>query len=997
MSRRILGNWADTTDPDLRPLAIIALGVLVAELWPHQQGEPEEVAAAGPDGIADALRKRFRECRRTWPYRLQWGHHDAERWARFKRAFSPQMAALGWKRFIETLASDDFPDSRNQLELQSWLSWPRYSEEIARDGSWLSGLIWDRARSRVDSFFVDKEWWGLGYGRTRTTWHWPLRLGFLDDDVSLNLLEAFHRNREWIRLLASPVEVERNGFSCDLLVSPQAVRPTADALLRAKARTTAVALLGSTPFHTLDGAADAARLSEAGQTSAIAYLPGEPSINLIVELLREISHDHPFDTAVYRASRALNSGPPLVLADGSFMRDNRLSVLSETWAERLDRRGSPDRAREVRFLAKSVFESEGGTASNLARFSVEAPMRRVQPRYLQSETWLLKERARTEESVFLELASHQDEALDSGLFPKAKALVAERWHLVTVSVGPLREMERSELPPFPDDQIDWDGGPQELSIVIAAPGCDVANSGVQVAADPRGQVDILDLDRNYRLSIDALLAESPIETASALLSLRPNGYSEHAAFLLRPRSTKDLKARVMVTHGNRILQTAILEARVLDGEERIEGSGEAIRLVPEGIVRADFQDLDDRRVFDLALMVNDTLTGAPQFTAVADQGVWLRDLGEIKAAADRLGSRLSDIVERPEEFGGENSEALTTLLTALAHEGVLIRRRLLDSGLGPVLRADPSRIQVVSARPDEVLPIEFVYHGAAPTPASATICPEQSRALAHGSCGACPNSEAASHVCAVRFWGMRKVIERQLYHAEKAPHLDRVTALTPSLELGRIGRPSIRAFASSDRTLRFPDGPSAIQHLKQRLGVAVPHSPTTSSGQPHAAVHAVETWTDWRNCVRDHAPTLMVLLPHTDQGPNGEVLQIGKDAVLTNAQIDATVVGTKPPAIVVLLGCETASSQVRYANFVASFRHAEAAVVIGTLTPVLGRHAAPVASVLVEQLERYWSEPFRTVTVGDAMAEMRRRLMQRGLPIGFAVVAFGDADWLLGA
>jgi len=140
----------------------------------------------------------------------------------------------------------------------------------------------------------------------------------------------------------------------------------------------------------------------------------------------------------------------------------------------------------------------------------------------------------------------------------------------------------------------------------------------------------------------------------------------------------------------------------------------------------------------------------------------------------------------------------------------------------------------------------------------------------------------------------------------------------------------------------------------------------------------------------------MVLLPHTDVGQYGEILQIGEADALTNAQIDPSLVGNKPPVIVILLGCETASAKVRYANFVARFRKANASVVIGTLTPVLGRHAAPVAEALVERLDKYWDEAFRATTVGDAMAEVRRQFMAKGLPIGLAVVAFGDADWVVG-
>jgi hypothetical protein len=71
-------------------------------------------------------------------------------------------------------------------------------------------------------------------------------------------------------------------------------------------------------------------------------------------------------------------------------------------------------------------------------------------------------------------------------------------------------------------------------------------------------------------------------------------------------------------------------------------------------------------------------------------------------------------------------------------------------------------------------------------------------------------------------------------------------------------------------------------------------------------------------------------------------------------------------------------------------------VVIGTLTPILGRHAAPVANALIEQLDQFWDGGRPAVTIGDALTNVRRKFMADGLPVGLTLVAFGDADWLVG-
>ena len=68
-------------------------------------------------------------------------------------------------------------------------------------------------------------------------------------------------------------------------------------------------------------------------------------------------------------------------------------------------------------------------------------------------------------------------------------------------------------------------------------------------------------------------------------------------------------------------------------------------------------------------------------------------------------------------------------------------------------------------------------------------------------------------------------------------------------------------------------------------------------------------------------------------------------------------------------------------------------MVIATLTEVLGRHAAPVAARLVEELYRYCAqEPHG---FGEVMVRLRRRLLAEGLIMVLALAAFGDADWLI--
>src|SRR5262249_22143842 len=145
----------------------------------------------------------------------------------------------------------------------------------------------------------------------------------------------------------------------------------------------------------------------------------------------------------------------------------------------------------------------------------------------------------------------------------------------------------------------------------------------------------------------------------------------------------------------------------------------------------------------------------------------------------------------------------------------------------------------------------------------------------------------------------------------------------------------------------FTGGPEAITQLQARL-----------KGLATDQVFAVQSWKDWRSYVQEHTPRLLVLVPHVA----GEVLEIGASDTLTNAAVDEAVVGAGGRVIVLLLGCETAAARVRYANFIAQFRHARAAIVVGTIMPVRGRHAVPMAAALIELLDQCWREPFKVAT-----------------------------------
>jgi hypothetical protein len=80
-----------------------------------------------------------------------------------------------------------------------------------------------------------------------------------------------------------------------------------------------------------------------------------------------------------------------------------------------------------------------------------------------------------------------------------------------------------------------------------------------------------------------------------------------------------------------------------------------------------------------------------------------------------------------------------------------------------------------------------------------------------------------------------------------------------------------------------------------------------------------------------------------------------------------------------------------YCSFITKFRQKGAALIVSTLSTVLGRHAGPVAEVMIDELKKTNGDR----SIGDVMLRVRQRTLGSGIPMGMSLVAYGDADWRL--
>jgi hypothetical protein len=167
----------------------------------------------------------------------------------------------------------------------------------------------------------------------------------------------------------------------------------------------------------------------------------------------------------------------------------------------------------------------------------------------------------------------------------------------------------------------------------------------------------------------------------------------------------------------------------------------------------------------------------------------------------------------------------------------------------------------------------------------------------------------------------------------------------------------------------------------------------------HQNAVLAKTWADWVMAVGDRRPSLLLLLPHTSRSQQDNVpqLEIGEAEALLERHITKEHVYPServPPPVAVLLGCETLAPDVPFWSFAAQFRRKGAAIVLATLTPVLGQHAAPVAQRLLDDLKQAAQEG---KSFGDALLSLRRQELASGMAVVLCLVAYGDADWRLAA
>lgn len=762
---------------------------------------------------------------------------------------------------------------------------------------------------------------------TPVPWNWPLRIGVLPDHRT-DEVEAVVRACPWPQLVEL-VRLSGIRRECDLLLLGSGLRSAAAALLqyRGSVRSTCVLVMGLLGEPTDRASKLLAIMQDITSAHAIgvAFLGREGRSQWFLNLIRELSHDLPIDRALFLAGKT----PPLLIASRRFIQASRISVQAKDLAGRL--------AAEMRHSQVTP-----GVPS-----SPDREFRQLeQLRHLEALS---------------DGASFTGEEHGATEYVRIKELLPADVRVAARAPRPERTPERDRSVLATTFGADDDLG--ERSTLVAGHTYFVSvRVGYPKGADAVGPTFEEDLlpDRERAHQIRVVFCELPQEgleetrqPETTEITLPPTGESEPAGFYFYTKEqAKAFDARIVLLLKNRVLHTLRYHAD-LDGESRIT-------LSPEVAVHA-LSDLDGCEPFDAAIVVNKTGDRMGVLT-ISDEAVRYDAPSGLEDEVRTLSALLSEVAALERLPSTISDKRLMTLLFQVANRGHVLWRTVdVDSHL-----AKASRVHVVSARAGEVLPVEFFYPR--PAPQKNALCAHGQSFAAAGVKARCTSVDPRVEVCPGEFWGLNRVIEHVSYS-------DRQRARA-------AGPPVVNMFRKAVL--------GVSENVRKRDATKLSSALRTLTGEP---VAIAKNWEDWRQRITEERPSLLVLLPHSEQShpeTGMPALEIGGDQASVSWIDSAYVAATDtPPPVVLLLGCTTTVTDLPFQSFAEAFKGGGSAVVLGTLSIVLGRHAGGFAIALLEKLKEAVDSEAQ---FGDVLLDAKRRRIAAGDPFALSLIAYGDSS-----
>lgn len=805
-------------------------------------------------------------------------------------------------------------------------------------------------------------------------WEWPLRVGVLGDARSRELGECVEAV-PWTNLVKL-VRLDRLDEDCDLLLLPDDLRGAAARVLQQPRRLRADAVIvtagAGVPRDRIAPLAATLRAEVLTGGVGIVQVDADQQREWFTALTEHLSHDMPLDVALMRAAStaaaAGTEGTALLIASRRLAMNARLTAFAGRFGRQLRRMAAARAAPEP--SAGAIIPAQPPAAPAVAE-ELDAAGAHLESR-ARDGAWL----------------AESGDASD----------VQRMRERAEVTVGASLPAERDGAPPARAARRDE----RRVNFTV---------TDVTDARAPAPVLDRLATDRAYRMALTIGLPREGVESASARfpseklppsrdghwldvffvplvragsgrwhtpqqarLFLPPQSDSGPCTVSFRTHGVRDeYRARILISHQNRIIQTLVFSSP-------LGSAGRRFALDVENVVAPNFDPTWQGKPFDAAIVVNHAGNGQAGFTALVGQEVSFREPQGIDILVDEVKRLLSAEATFPDSRGALDDPALLKLFDDLARYGRSILKPMPEALQGRI--PEGARIQIVEARSGAWLPLEIFYGARLPRP-GATLCPN-ARAALLGDGGvtheACAHRDDRDHHCPLRFWGFSSVIERQ-------PALSPAAGADFTISVPRPGADRLDAFRSA---LVGASSKVRVQDLTDPGGIvdAVKRVAKTA--------RAVKDWNEWESAVETDMPSLLMLLPHSQEDPAHpgiSALEIG-GVLLTYPELESSYVADPlaPAPIVLLLGCSTQLTGVPFLNFVEAFKREKAALVIGTLATIRGRRTVAFISELLDSLH---AAAGSERTFGEVFLQTKRKLLAGGDGFVLSLTAYGDVGWRL--
>ncbi|MBS0494238.1 MAG: hypothetical protein JSS31_09845 [Proteobacteria bacterium] len=969
MDRQELSEWSLELADDAFPAALAALGVLGALAADALAAAHDPPLGWHTDGLVRLLQDAIDPESGIVPWQLP---------HRFARGLVPQLRIRSAGQRRATALPAPAADVLAALWHDVVAGLPRPADGLARaprialrsaarDAARVMALaeILAQPAARAAGVFIDTSFPAEG----RAEWRWPMTIATLPDDP---LGQALAERESWvpsdwpIRVRTASREVPR----FEILVIGAGVSDALARLLSSRLTLRCGLVMVAGLRTDSPGANEALLRALAARLSAegVAVLDSGDSLEDFVAKVDQFGFQLTHNLTLDQALKQVFGDGALLLADPVLLARARVDTSITQATRRLRGMAAGTRLRlsekSLHLLRPEEVPMAPAAAVAPAELAgaIEVARSRYQFAHESGEATAVAElnqrlgeaeRAAQRQAAVPRFVQQQSFRKLKGRFvPERAAYVVGVPVLVRIHIGPKRADRVAAPTAFPEDRLPRSRAGHRLQVVLHEP---------------------QQFDR-------PLLRE---------IHLPRTGDSSAARFVFTPRAPGSFEARLSVLHRGRVLQTVLLKTQVLAAGATHPGKAPGITLEDETQVRRDWSDLGGRRQFDLALVLNHTAAGAPLATGVAGGRAWARSLEGIEVPVRKINDLLSAVALSVADYEegldqGENPRLLNKLARVGANLYSLLYRdqlRSLASEGFDVGDASVSHVQVVSARPDAVVPLEFMYDYNAPDP-DATVCPQHRQALADGRCPAhcARTANPRAHVCPMGFWGLKKVIERHLFD--------------PRASLPEGAQVALQAEASADR-----------DRLDLSRGALLGHSSEVQTSQVQPLVQALKAgfgaapalagnWDEWRKLVTERQPALLVAFPHNEGREEDVLLEIGGKKLYTlDLPEDYVRTADGPAPLVLLLGCDVAGTAQDFSSHVRFFRQAGAAVVVSTIATVFGAHAVRVGELILAALMDH--DEKTTPYLGELIRDAKRAALLESVPMALCVVAFGDADWRL--